>query len=47
MGRPGLAPGTRELIEFPYVIVYEVHESRREVEVLSIAYGARDREGER
>jgi plasmid stabilization system protein ParE len=28
MGRPGLDPGTRELIEFPYIIVYEVHEDR-------------------
>jgi plasmid stabilization system protein ParE len=43
MGRPGLDPGTRELIEYPYIIVYEVHEHRAEVEVLSIVHGARDR----
>jgi len=24
MGRPGLVTGTRELIEYPYIIVYEV-----------------------
>jgi toxin ParE1/3/4 len=27
MGRPGLVDGTRELIEYPYVIVYAVHEA--------------------
>jgi hypothetical protein len=26
MGRPGRDKGTRELIEYPYVIVYEVDE---------------------
>jgi plasmid stabilization system protein ParE len=45
MGRTGLDPGTRELVEPPYLIVYEVHEARGEIEVL---YGARDRtSGER
>jgi|SRR5271157_5449603 len=44
MGRPGLDPGTRELIEHPYIIVYEVHEDRGEVVVLSIVHGAQDRE---
>jgi toxin ParE1/3/4 len=43
MGRPGIDPGTRELIEYPYIIVYEVHETRGEVEVLSIMHGAQDR----
>jgi toxin ParE1/3/4 len=28
MGRPGLEPGTRELIEYPYIIVYEVNAAR-------------------
>ena len=28
MGRLGLDPGTRELIEPPYIIVYEVNEAR-------------------
>ncbi len=43
MGRPGLDAGTRELIEYPYIVVYEVHEERGEVEVLSIVHGAQDR----
>jgi toxin ParE1/3/4 len=43
MGRPGLDAGTRELIEYPYIVVYEVHEGRREVVVLTIVHGARDR----
>jgi toxin ParE1/3/4 len=43
MGRPGLDPGTRELIEYPYIIVYEVYDDRREVEVLAIVHGARER----
>jgi toxin ParE1/3/4 len=43
MGRPGLDSGTRELIEYPYIIVYEVHEDRGEVVVLYVVHGARDR----
>jgi len=43
MGRPGLDPGTRELIEYPYIVVYEVRETRAEVEVLAIVHGAQDR----
>jgi plasmid stabilization system protein ParE len=46
MGRPGLVEGTRELLEYPYIIVYQVHDDRDEVVVLSIVHGARDREGE-
>ena len=46
MGRPGLVAGTRELIEYPYIIVYQVHEDRSEVVVLSIVHGAREREDE-
>jgi toxin ParE1/3/4 len=45
MGRPGLDPGTRELVVAPYIIVYEVHDARDEIEVLTIVHGARDREG--
>ena len=44
MGRPGLDSGTRELIESPYIIVYEVHKAREEIEVLYIVHGAQDRE---
>lgn len=43
MGRPGLVPGTRELVEAPYMIVYEVHEERDELVVLAILHGAQDR----
>lgn len=43
MGRPGLVPGTRELVEAPYIIVYEVHEERDELVVLAILHGAQDR----
>jgi plasmid stabilization system protein ParE len=46
MGRPGLVEGTRELLEYPYIIIYQVHDERREVVVLSIVHGARDRERE-
>jgi toxin ParE1/3/4 len=38
-----MGPGTRELIEYPYIIVYEVQESRGEVDVLSVMHGAQDR----
>jgi plasmid stabilization system protein ParE len=44
MGRAGLEPGTRELIEYPYIVVYEVHRDRGEVEVLAIVYGAMERD---
>ncbi len=46
MGRPGLVEGTRELLEYPYIIVYGVHEDRGEIVVLSIVHGARDRDRE-
>jgi plasmid stabilization system protein ParE len=45
MGRPGLVEGTRELLEWPYIIVYRVDEKREEVVVVSVVHGARDREG--
>ncbi len=43
MGRPGKIEGTRELVEYPYIIVYRVFDERREVLVLSIVHGAQDR----
>jgi plasmid stabilization system protein ParE len=43
MGRPGLDPGTHELIEYPYIIVYEVHEVRGEIVVLAVVHGAQKR----
>ena len=44
MGRRGREHGTRELIEAPYIIVYEIDETRDLIIVLSIVHGARDRE---
>jgi toxin ParE1/3/4 len=44
MGRPGLVEGTRELLEYPYIVVYQVHRDAGEVVVLSIVHGAQDRE---
>jgi toxin ParE1/3/4 len=46
MGRPGLVEDTRELLEWPYIIVYKVFEDREEIVVLSVVHGARDREDE-
>jgi plasmid stabilization system protein ParE len=43
MGRPGSVAGTRELIEFPYIIVYRVDEERAEVAVIAIFHGTQDR----
>jgi plasmid stabilization system protein ParE len=45
MGRPGRVRDTRELVEYPYIIVYHVVEDRDEVIILSIIHGARDRQG--
>jgi toxin ParE1/3/4 len=45
MGRPGLVEGTRELLEWPYIIVYKVFENRDEIVVVSVVHGAQDREG--
>ena len=43
-GRPGLDAGTRELIEYPYIIVYEVHEDRGEIVILAVVHGRQNRE---
>jgi len=43
MGRPGLDPGTHELIEHPCIIVYEVHEERGEIVILGVVHGAQRR----
>jgi toxin ParE1/3/4 len=43
MGRPGLVAGTRELLEWPYIIVYQVDEERDEIVVVSVVHGAQDR----
>ena len=46
MGRPGFVEDTRELLEYPYIIVYKVFEGRGETVVLSVVHGAQDRERE-
>jgi plasmid stabilization system protein ParE len=35
--------GTRELIEYPYIVVYRVDDQQREVDVLAILHGAQGR----
>lgn len=44
IGRPGLIAGTRELIEPPYIIVYQVDDTLDEIEVLAIVHSARERD---
>jgi toxin ParE1/3/4 len=44
MGRPGLVEGTRELIEWPYIVVYKVDEDIGEVIVVAVVHGAQDRQ---
>jgi toxin ParE1/3/4 len=46
MGRPGLVEGTRELLEWPYIIVYKISEEYDEIVILSVMHGARDRQGQ-
>ena len=43
MGRPGLIEGTRELLEWPYIIVYRIDDVRQEIVIVSISHGAQDR----
>ena len=43
MGRLGLDPGTYELIERPYIIVYEVREQHDEIVGLAVFHSARNR----
>jgi toxin ParE1/3/4 len=44
MGRPGLVEGTRELLEWPYIIVYKVNEDRGEIVIVAVVHGAQERE---
>ena len=41
IGRPGRREGTRELIEWPYIIVYKANADREVVTILSVVHGAR------
>ena len=40
IGRPGRSNGTRELIEWPYIMVYKVSDDREVVTILSVVHGA-------
>jgi len=41
MGRPGRVESTRELVEYPYIIVYRVDDDADEILILSVIHGAR------
>jgi toxin ParE1/3/4 len=41
IGRPGRKKGTRELVEWPYIIVYKVDDDREVVTILAVVHGAR------
>ena len=43
IGRPGRRKGTRELVEWPYIIVYTVDTGLRRVTIISVVHGARNR----
>ena len=43
MGHQGRDPGTLELIEAPYIIVYEVSKLHRKIIVLAVVHSARGR----
>ena len=43
MGRPGRAPGTRELIIPPHIVVYEVDERAAQIVILAVYDGRQDR----
>ncbi len=44
MEGPGRRKGTRELVEWPYIIVYKVSDDRNVVSIISVAHGASVRE---
>jgi plasmid stabilization system protein ParE len=43
IGRFGRDPGTHELLEGPYIMVYEVDERRARIRIVSVVHGARER----
>lgn len=42
IGRPGSREGTRELVEWPYIIVYKVSDDREVITILAVVHGARN-----
>ena len=43
MGRFGMVAGTRELVEAPYVTVYNVDEGRRQIVIVAVMHARQDR----
>jgi toxin ParE1/3/4 len=43
IGRPGREEGTRELVERPYIIVYEIDEANEELVILAVFHGRQNR----
>jgi toxin ParE1/3/4 len=43
IGRPGREHGTRELVQRPYIIVYEVDEMNQEIVILAVVHGRQKR----
>lgn len=41
IGRPGRREGTRELVEWPYVIVYKADDNKTVITILAVVHGAR------
>jgi plasmid stabilization system protein ParE len=40
IGHPGVVEGTRELVEYPYIIVYKIDNDSDQIVVISIVHGA-------
>ena len=40
IGHPGAVEGTRELVEYPYIIVYKIDNDSDQIVVISIVHGA-------
>ena len=40
IGHPGVVEGTRELVEYPYIIVYKIDTDGHQIVVISIVHGA-------
>jgi plasmid stabilization system protein ParE len=40
IGHPGVVEGTRELVEYPYIIVYKIDNDTVQIVVISVVHGA-------
>jgi plasmid stabilization system protein ParE len=43
MGRLGRDASTRELVDGPYIVVYEINKAQKLIEILAIFHSAQDR----